>query len=187
MKLLHKILGIGTLGLVIALPFVSQTPVWAEFAQVQSVIAQAEGEATVQLNLSAAKKSIVVTTGGKEEITWSDLADDAVVQPGDTLRYTVSSQNTGASPANDLTITQPVPEQMIYKLDTATSKNEAEVTYSTDNGETFVAKPMIKVVTENGETVEKPAPAEIYTHIRWQFETVAPDAGIMAMYEVEVQ
>lgn len=187
MKLLHKIFGISTLGLIVALPLISQTSVQAGFPQVQEAIAQVAQKQAVQLNLTAAKQLIVVTTGGKKAIKWESLTDQAVVQPGDTLRYTVSSENTGAKPAKDLTITQPVPEQMVYKLDTATSKNEVKVTYSTDNGESFVAKPVIKIKTESGEIIEKPAPAETYTHIRWQFEALAPEAGIMAMYDVEVQ
>lgn len=187
MKLLHKILGIATLGLVVALPLVSQTSVQAGFPQVQKAIAQVAKKPTVQLNLTAAKKLIVVTTGGKKKIKWENLTDQAVVQPGDTLRYTVSSENIGANPAKDLTITQPVPEQMVYKLDTATSKNKAKVTYSTDNGESFVTKPVIKIKTEHGKIIKKPAPAETYTHIRWQFDALAPKAEIMAMYDVEVQ
>ena len=187
MKFLHKVLGVSALGLAIALPLVGQTPVWAELTQVPQVIAQTAAQPTVKLNLTAAKKSIVVTTDGKQKVTWENLADNTVVQPGDTLRYTVSSDNTGAEPAKNLTITQPVPEQMVYKLDTATSKNEAEVTYSIDNGKTFVAKPKIKVKGENGKTVEKPAPAATYTHVRWQFPALAPEAQITAMYDVEVQ
>ena len=187
MKLLHKILGIGTLGLVIALPLVAQTPVWAELTQpkAEQIIAQAE-ESAVQLNLAVAKQSIIATTEG-EKIEWQSLDDGATVQPGDTLRYTVTGNNTGADSANDLTITQPIPERMVYKLETATSQNGATITYSTDNGETFVAQPTIEVVNEAGETVEKPAPAEIYTHIRWQFPALAPAAAAMAMYDVEVQ
>lgn len=186
MKLLHKILGVGTLGLVLALPLVGQTPVWAELTQTRQVIAQAAEESAVKLNLAVAKQSIVATTEG-EKIEWNSLDDGATVQPGDTLRYTVTGNNTGADSAKDLVITQPIPERMVYKLETATSQNEATVTYSTDNGETFVAKPMIEVVNEEGETVEKPAPAETYTHIRWQFEALAPAAEAMAMYDVEVQ
>lgn len=187
MKLLHKVLGIGTLGLVIALPLVNQTPVMAGFPHAREVIAQVAQKPTVQLNLTAAKKSIVITTGGQKQVKWENLADDAVVNPGDILRYTVSSENTGANPAKNLTITQPIPDRMVYELDTATSKSQTEVTYSTDNGETFVAEPIIKIKTENGKTIEKPAPAEIYTHIRWKFGSLAPEAGIAAMYEVKVQ
>ncbi len=187
MKLLHKVLGIGTLGLIVGLPLLNQTPVMAGFPQVGKFIAQVAQKPTVQLNLTAAKKSIVITTGGQKQVKWENLADNAVVNPGDTLRYTVSSKNTGANPAKNLTITQPIPDRMVYELDTATSKSQTEVTYSTDNGETFVAKPMIKITKENGKTIEKAAPAELYTHIRWQFGSLAPEAGITAMYEVKVQ
>ncbi|MGL5944345.1 MAG: hypothetical protein ACRC2S_29035 [Waterburya sp.] len=187
MKLLHKLLGIGTLGLIVTLPLINQTPVLASFPQVTEIIAQAAQKPTVKLNLTAEKKSIVVTTGGKEKIEWSNLEDQAVVNPGDILRYTVSSANTGTNAAKNLTITQPIPNQMVYELKTAKSGNQAVVTYSIDNGKTFVAKPTIKIKTENGKTIEKPAPAETYTHIRWQFSSLPSAAGITAMYEVKVQ
>jgi uncharacterized repeat protein (TIGR01451 family) len=187
MKLLHKLLSIGTLGLIVTLPLINQTPVLAGFPPVTEIIAQAAQNPTVKLNLTAAKKSIVVTTGGQEQVEWKNLADDAVVNPGDILRYTVSSANEGKSAVENLTITQPIPQQMVYQLDTASSKNQAAVTYSTDNGKTFVAKPIIKVKTEDGKTIEKPAPAETYTHIRWKFGSLPSTVGITAMYQVKVQ
>ena len=187
MKLLHKVLGIGTLGLIVALPLINQTPVRASFPQISQLIAQASQKPTIELNLTAAKKKIVVTQGKQQQVKWESLNDGTVVNPGDVLRYTVSGENPGETAAQDLTITQPIPQQMIYELKTATSKNQAEVVYSTDNGKTFVAKPTIKIKTEDGKTIEKPAPAETYTHIRWKFGSVAPAADITAMYEVKVQ
>lgn len=184
MKLLHKILGISTLGLVITLPLINH-PVQASFPQVSQIVAQAQP--TVKLNLTAAKKTIVVTAGEEKQVKWESLDEGAVVNPGDILRYTVSSENAGTNPANNLTITQPIPEQMVYELDTATSQNQAEVVYSIDNGKTFVAKPTITITTEDGETIEKPAPPETYTHIRWKFGSLSPEAGLTAMYEVKVQ
>lgn len=186
MKLLHKVLGIGSLGVIIALPLINRNPVQASFPQVKQIIAQVSPAPTVQLNLTAAKKSIVVTSG-EQQVTWESIDDGAVVNPGDILRYTINSQNPGATVANDLTITQPIPEKMIYELDTATSENQAEVAYSIDNGETFVAEPTITIETENGETIEQPAPAETYTHIRWQFGSLAPTEDLAATYEVQVQ
>ena len=187
MKLLHKVLGLGTLGLIITLPLISQTPVWANFAQINQVIAQVSPQPTVQLNLTAARKTIVVTTGEEQQVEWSSLDDGATVNPGDILRYTVSSNNSGANVANNLTITQPIPERMVYEIGTATSQNQAEVVYSIDNGETFVAEPTITIETEDGATIEKPAPAETYTHIRWKFGSLTPESEIAAMYEVKVQ
>jgi uncharacterized repeat protein (TIGR01451 family) len=187
MKLLHKVLGIGTLGLIVALPLISQTPVQASFPQVKEIIAQASPKPAVKLNLAAAKKLIVVTEGEQPVVKWENLEDGVVVNPGDVLRYTVSSANPSAGVAKNLTITQPIPEKMIYELNTATSKTKAEVAYSIDNGQTFVAKPTIKVKSQDGKTIEQPAPAETYTHIRWKFGSLAPAADIAAMYEVKVQ
>jgi len=187
MKLLHKILGIGSLGLVIALPLVNQAPVRASFPQIKEIIAQVRPAPQIQLNLTAAKKLIVVTSGAEQQVEWENISDGTVVNPGDILRYTVSSANPKAAVVNDLSITQPIPDQMVYELDTAASENEAAVVYSIDNGETFVAQPTITIETENGETIEAPAPAETYTHIRWQFGSLAPTADIAATYEVKVE
>lgn len=183
--ILHKILGIGTLGLIITLPLVDR-PVQASFPPVNQIIAQAQ-QPQVKLNLSAARKTVVVTAGEEKQVKWESLDDGAVVNPGDILRYTISSENQGADNANNLVVTQPIPEQMVYELDTATSKNQAEVVYSIDNGETFVAEPTITITTEEGEKIEQPAPAETYTHVRWKFGSLSPEAGITAMYEVRVQ
>ena len=185
MKLLHKVLGIGSLGLIITLPLINH-PVRASFPQMDRMVAQANQESTLKLNLTAAKKSIVVTDG-EREVKWESLGDTAVVNPGDVLRYTISSENPGAGVANDLVVTQPIPEKMTYELDTAKSKNQAEVVFSIDNGKTFVAKPTIIIETEDGKTIEQPAPAETYTHVRWKFGSLDPAENIAATYEVQVQ
>ena len=186
MKLRHKLLGIGTLGLIVALPLVNQSPVRASFPQVSQIIAQAAQKPEVKLNLTAAKKSIVVTQGEQKQVEWKSLKDGTVVNPGDTLRYTLSSQNPGATVAQDFTVTQPIPSQMVYELDTAKSENQAEIVFSIDDGKTFVAKPTIKVETDDGKKIEQPAPAETYTHIRWKFGSLKPAADITATYEVKV-
>ena len=164
----------------------NQAPVRASLTQVKQIIAQATPAPAVQLNLTAAKKSIAVTSGG-EQVTWENVDEGAVVNPGDILRYTITSENPGASVANDLAITQPIPEQMVYELDSAQSANEAQVEFSIDDGETFVANPTIEIETEEGEIIEQPAPASAYTHVRWQFGSLAPDANLAATYEVQVQ
>lgn len=187
MKLLHKVLGVGSLGLIIALPLINQTPVAASFPQIQQVIAQVNQAPEVQLNLTVAKKTIMVTTGQQQQIKWEALDDGAIVHPGDSLRYQISSENSGTEAAQDLTITQPIPDQMVYEIGSAKSDNQAEVVFSIDNGETFVTQPTITIETANGNTIEQPAPAEIYTHIRWNFESLAPTEDLAATYEVVVE
>lgn len=184
---LRKLVGISALGLaatLATLPF-GGLPAVAEIAPLANLIAQAKPE--IILNLGVARKATEATVGGKEKVTWEELADSSPVAPGDVLRYTIRGENKGADPAKNLAVTQPIPEQMVYRLDTATSKDQAEITYSIDEGKTFVAKPQIEVAQEDGTKVKRPAPAEAYTHIRWKFPTVTPEAGATAMYKVQVQ
>lgn len=187
MKRLHKLLGVGTLGLAVILPFLGNMPAVADLANPVSIIAQATEQPQVILNLAIAKKNIEATVDGQKQVTWQPLEDNAAVSPGDVLRYKIVGQNTGESAANNLAVTQPIPDQMTYKLNSASSENQADITYSVDQGETFVAEPKIKISQEDGTVIERPAPPEAYTHVRWQFPAVTPESGATAMYEVQVQ
>lgn len=187
MKRLHKILGTASLGLAVMLPLLSNVPAIAQVSNPLEIIAQAAKKPEIILDLAVAKQAIEVTVEGEEKTTWKQLEDNAAVAPGDVLRYTIVGKNTGENPAQDLEVTQPIPELMTYKLDSASSQNSADITYSIDGGETFIAQPMIKVTTEDGTVIERPAPAEAYTHVRWNFPIVTPETGAMAMFEVQVQ
>ena len=187
MKRLHKVLGTATLGLAVILPLLSNVPAVAQISNPLEIIAQAVKKPEIILDLAVAKKTITATVEGKKQVAWEQLEDNAAVAPGDVLRYTIVGKNTGESPAQDLEVTQPIPELMTYKLDSASSQNTADITFSIDGGETFIAQPMIKVTTEDGTVVERPAPAEAYTHVRWNFPTVTPETGAMAMFQVQVQ
>ena len=181
----YQLLGIGTFGLIVAFPTFNYLPATANSNPI-SIIAQAK-KPEIILNLAVAKKTIKVTVDGGKKVHWQDLGDNATVAPGDVLRYTVTGENTGNSPAENLAITQPIPRQMTYKLDSAASLDGAEITYSINNGETFVAIPKIKIEAEDGSVVQSPAPPEAYTHIRWKFNSVSPEKAANATYEVRVR
>ena len=180
----YQLLGIGTLGLIVALPIINHLPAIAN-PNPFNIIAQAK-KPEIILNLAVAKKTIEVTVDGDKEVRWQDLGNSPTVAPGDVLRYTVKGENTGSSPAENLAITQPIPRQMTYKIGSAASLDGAEITYSIDNGETFVPSPKIKIKEEDA-VVERPAPPEAYTHIRWKFDSVSPEKITTATYEVRVQ
>ena len=187
MKRLHQVLGTAAFGLAVLLPLLNTVPATAEIPNPVKLIAQAAPKPEIILDLAVAKQNTEVTVEGEEKVTWQQLEDNAAVAPGDVLRYTIVGQNTGESPAKDLAVTQPIPELMTYKLDSATSQNNADITYSIDGGETFVAKPTIKITLEDGTVEERPAPAEAYTHVRWNFPTVTPETDAIAMFKVQVQ
>lgn len=183
---LRKLLGVG-IGIAVILPALNNLPAVAN-TPTANLIAQAANEKPeIVLNLAVARKTTTATLEGKEKVEWQELNDKAPVAPGDVLRYTILGENTGGSPANNLEVTQPIPTRMSYQLNSAKSQNNADITYSIDGGETFVAKPTIKITLEDGTVEERPAPAEAYTHIRWNFPTVTPETGATAMYKVKVQ
>ena len=185
MKRLHKLLGLS-IGMAVILPLLSNLPAVANKPNPVRIIAQA-AKPEIVLDMAVARKKASVTVDGAQQVEWQDLGDNAAVAPGDVLRYTIEGKNTGGSPANNLAVTQPIPDRMSYKLDSAGSDSNADITYSIDGGETFVAKPTIQITLEDGTVEERPAPAEAYTHVRWNFPVVTPEVGATAMYEVQVQ
>ncbi|MBE9028860.1 DUF11 domain-containing protein [filamentous cyanobacterium LEGE 11480] len=184
MKRISKRLSIGVLAAaaVTVLPFVSQ-PVMASLQQAGETISQALQRPQVKLNLSAEKQVVQ-----SDNTAWQALQGDVTVVPGDVLRYTVTGENAGQVAANKLVVTQPIPQKMTYRLDTATDTANANKRYSIDGGKTFTAQPMVEVTLPNGKTEMRPAPATAYTHVRWQFQNhLNPDAAMTASYEVTVR
>jgi uncharacterized repeat protein (TIGR01451 family) len=142
----------------------------------------------VNLNLVADKQEIKKDSQGKEIKTWKGLKSGVVVQPGDVIRFTLTGKNEGNKAAKTLNFTQAIPQKMVYSLNTAATNGAANITYSIDQGKTYVATPKIKVTLANGKVEERPAPAEKYTHVRWNFnQELQPNAEVKAVYEVKVR
>lgn len=178
------------IALMTAIPFAGEMPVLANLRGAGTAIAQnLQRQAQVQLNLGAQKKVVQQDPQGKQQVTWQTLQGNVVVQPGDVIRYIVSGKNNSDRPVKDLVVTQPIPKQTIYLLNSATVKNNgAKVTYSIDNGKSFVEKPTVRVKVSNNKVETRPAPAELYTHVRWKFvESIAPTTAMNATYQVKVR
>ncbi|MGF1516722.1 MAG: hypothetical protein ACFCVB_02800 [Nodosilinea sp.] len=194
MKRLSKLIGVGAAAalLTVTVPFLRSTPVWASLQEAsQSVIESLQRQPAVKLELAAAKQVLATDDQGQTKETWQALSgEQAVVQPGDQLRYYLSGENTSDRSLKNLVVTQPVPAQTAYVLGSAVvgDNGGAAITYSIDNGETFVDEPMVEVTQPNGDIVLEPAPADAYTHIRWDFgDQVQPEAGLTASYDVTVR
>jgi uncharacterized repeat protein (TIGR01451 family) len=141
----------------------------------------------VNLNLVAQQKQVQKDAQGKEVITWKTLDDKTLVKPADVIRFTVTGKNEGNKAAKNLAFTQKVAQGTVYSLNSATSSG-ATITYSIDQGKTFVANPTVKVTLANGTIEERPAPAEAYTHVRWNFnQELAPNATVQAVYLAKVR
>jgi uncharacterized repeat protein (TIGR01451 family) len=108
-------------------------------------------------------------------------ADKTVAQPGDEIRYRLVFTNVTAGPVKNVQFVDPIPSGMVYVLGSATSDQRVHVEYSIDSGRTYMARPLISVV-EGGNPVQKPAPPERYTNVRW---TVAGMLARAAQVTVE--
>lgn len=78
--------------------------------------------------------------------------------------------------------------QTSLKLGSVKSTLEAEVTYSINNGKSFVENPTVQVKLPSGDIEEVTAPAESYTHIRWKFsQDIEPQKEVKASYLATVR
>jgi uncharacterized repeat protein (TIGR01451 family) len=182
-------IGIGLAAALAIVPFDGVPLVARAFDAGKTMAENIANRPKVEIALSAEKQLVSTDDKGKQQISWQALeAGNAVVQPGDVLRYTANSSNQGNVDAKNLVVTQPIPKGTMFVLNSAKTDAAVVTTYSIDNGETFTEKPMVQVTLPNGKTEMRPAPAEAYTHVRWQISSpIAPKAGVKLAYNVKVQ
>lgn len=118
-------------------------------------------ETTIRLEQKAEQWERVADENGVEQMR---LVEAARVLPGAPVQFTVTYTNTGDEPAENVMITNPVPDHMIY-VDASASDDNASVTFSVDGGANFAAAQELLVTDANG--VQRPAIANDYTHVRW--------------------
>jgi len=109
------------------------------------------------------------------------------VLPGDVIRYSLRFTNTQEQAVRNVVFSNPVPQGLRYVLESATADApNVAITLSIDGGTTYSAQPMIEVV-ENGERRNVPAPARMYTHVRWTVEGwVQPGGQVTAEFRAEL-
>ena len=113
--------------------------------------------------------------------------DRNAVLPGDVVLYRLTFTNTADVPVRAVELKDPLPAGLRYVTGTATADREdVAVAYSIDGGLTYSAQPMIETM-ENGRRVERPAPPELFTHIRWIVGGwVEPGAQVVAEFRAQL-
>ena len=124
-----------------------------------TVTAQERGNIRVQT--VAEKEQSVIDESGQEK---TRLVPVNTIVPGEEVIYTISFTNISDEPAENVTITNAVPEHMAYVDETAFGPG-TEVSYSVDGGFSYGSPGELTVKDEHGNT--RPANASDYTHIRW--------------------
>ncbi len=182
------LIGLSAIAAFTAVPLLHNTPAQANFLKAGSNLVKKLTQPEVKLNLAAYKKEVEHDQIGQTKVVWKDLGSQAVVQPGDVLRYSITSRNIGDAAARNLVLNQPVPAQMSYVPNSAASNAGLLLSYSIDGGKHFSVRPMIQVKQADGNLIETPAPAELYTHLRWEAQgDLPPQRNIVASYEVRVR
>lgn len=126
-------------------------------------------QGTIKLEHRAEQWESVTDDNGIEQ---TRLVEAARVLPGEEVLFTVTYINVGDEAAEDVVITNPVPDHMFYVNNSATGDNTS-ITYSVDGGETFGAPQDLLITDALG--AERPAAAKDYSHIRW-----VVDGGVTA-------
>ena len=133
---------------------------------VLSLAAAAHAQEPGQLEVTTiVQKEVIVEKEDGTTETRLVTADSVV--PGERVVYTISFRNTGASPADNVVITNPIAETLTYVAGSAAGQ-DLEVGFSVDGGATFAPAGELKVV-EDG--IERPATTLDYTHVRWVMQS----------------
>ena len=180
--------GFGFAALVATAPLAVSTPVFANLQTAGEAIVQKLLQPEVKLVMGAEKQVTVVDEKGESKLVWEKLEGNVAVQPSDVIRYVVASENNGEMAAKDLVVTQPIAPEMTYVLGSAKGNDIAGITYSIDSGKTFVEKPMVEVTLPDGTVEMQPAPAEAYTHVKWDFSDSLEESEVVNVsHEVTVK
>lgn len=124
-------------------------------------------------SLTVEQRAEVIKVTKTEDGTKSQaLVPAERVQPGETVRFTLSWTNEMDEAAENVVLEMPVPEHMIFVVGSAENE-EVETLLSVDNGATYAEFGQLDV--SEGEDI-RPAEAEDVTHVKWIFNTPL-DAG----------
>lgn len=133
-----------------------------------AAIAQEQGP--IRLQHEAQVRETYVDAAGAEQ---TRLVPAAKVVPGELVVFTVTYTNEGSEPADNVVITNPVPNNMSYVAGSAAGAGSA-VTFSVDDGANWGEPGELTVVDAEGNS-RTAQPAD-YTNIRWVLDDSIPPA-----------
>lgn len=112
---------------------------------------------------SVAEIEVETVKNGKKQIKRTPVTRAV---PGDEIVYTTVFRNNSDKPTGNIVITNPMPNDSLYKANSAAGAN-TDITFSVDGGKQFAAPGKLSVKTADGKT--RAAQAADYTHIRWTY------------------
>jgi uncharacterized repeat protein (TIGR01451 family) len=111
-----------------------------------------------------------------------------IVKSGEILDWTIISANEGDASARDYKAVGKIPTGTQFVAGSATADGSAVVTYSIDNGKSFSTQPIIEEKQADGSTKKVPAPASMYTQLRYEWADPLIQGGkLSASYKVRLK
>ena len=120
----------------------------------------AAAQSHLEVQTTVHKEEVLLNAAGEEEKRL--IAAERVV-PGETVIYTITFTNTSDDTADNVVITNPIAEDLLY-LDGSASGEGMDIQFSADGGASFATAANL-TVTDNGTS--RAATAEDFTHVRW--------------------
>jgi uncharacterized repeat protein (TIGR01451 family) len=111
-----------------------------------------------------------------------------LVKQGETLDWTITSENSGQAAAQDYKAVGRIPAGTSFVAGSAKVDGGAKVVYSLDGGKSFSAAPTIPERQADGSSKQVPAPVSMYTNVRYEWaDPLAPGGRVTASYKVRVK
>ncbi len=126
--------------------------------------AGSEKPGSIKLRVIAETEEEITTPAGETETV---RVEATTVVPGDEVIYTIFYTNVGERPADNVRVTNPIPEHLLY-VDGSAAGEGTTLTFSVDGGNSYADAADITVRDEHGQT--RTATATDYTHIRWTLD-----------------
>lgn len=125
-----------------------------------AALAVAQEARHLDVQTTVQKEEVVVNEAGE---TQKRLVPAEIVVPGESVIYTITFTNVSAEPADNIVITNPIAEDLMYVEGSAFGPG-MDIQFSVDGGVTFATAEELTVVDE-GEV--RGARAGDFTHVRW--------------------
>jgi uncharacterized repeat protein (TIGR01451 family) len=116
------------------------------------------------------------------------LEKAGLLNPGEILHWTITSQNAGSAPAHHYKTVGEISSGTAFVAGSARADKGVSITYSIDGGKTYETKPMLTQKQPDGSLRKIPAPTSLYTQVRYEWdEPLSEGRQVSASYLVRVK
>lgn len=139
---------------------------------------------------AVARPEVKIALSGSVEREGKQISLDKAqaVQQGEILSWQITSANEGDGAARDYKTVGHIPAGTSFVAGSAAGENGSTVTYSIDGGKTYSTQPIIAEKQADGTVKQVPAPASMYTEVRYEWsDALAAGGKLSASYKVRVK